>query len=593
MALVVASVMMGYAPIYIAAVIGASVMVLTGCLTMEHAYRAIDWRAIFLIAGMLPLGTAMQQTGAATYLADQVMLLLGDAGPWPVIMGLYILTAMATMIIPTAALVVLMSPIVLSAMSDMGLAPQTAMMAVAMAASCELHEPDLPPREHSRHGSGRLSVRRLPQGRCAADYRRLHCRDDIVADSLATDTVMSEQIVVAGAGHAAGQVVATLKQKKFGGKIIVIGDEPYLPYQRPPLSKKFLSGEMPAERLYFKPASFYDDPNIEFRLGTTVTEIDRNEQAVTTDGGDAVSYDKLILAVGSRVRTVPAPGSDLGNIHYLRSIGDVEKIRGHLASAHRAVIVGAGYIGLEVAAVLKQAGLDVTVIEMADRVMSRVVSPDVSAFYEREHIRQGVTLELSTALQGFQGDGTVSGVDTVDGRTLPADFVVIGAGILPNTGLAESAGLAVDNGIVVDDHCRTSDPNIFAVGDCTSHPNAIYDRCVRLESVHNALEQAKTAAANACGEDVSYSQVPWFWSDQYDLKLQIAGLSEGYDDVVIRGNPDDRSFSCVYLREGCVIAIDAVNAPRDFMQAKPLIANAARPPRTELADASISLKDLG
>ena len=404
---------------------------------------------------------------------------------------------------------------------------------------------------------------------------------------------MSEQIVVAGAGHAAGQVVATLKQKKFDGTIIVIGDEPYLPYQRPPLSKKFLAGELPAERLYFKPESFYDDPNIEFRLGTTVTKIDRDSRSVTTDSGDSVAYDKLILAIGSRVRTVPAPGSELGNIHYLRSIRDVEQIRGHLQTAGNAVIVGAGYIGLEVAAVLRQAGLDVTVIEMADRVMSRVVSPEVSAFYESEHSGQGVTLEMSTALRAFHGEDVVSSVETADGRKLPADFVVVGAGIIPNTGLAEDAGLEVDNGIVVDDHCRTNDPNIFAIGDCTSHPNAIYDRCIRLESVHNALEQAKTAAANACGDDVSYSQVPWFWSDQYDLKLQIAGLSEGYDDVVIRGNPDERSFACIYLKEGCVIAIDAVNAPRDFMQAKPLIANAAAPLRESLADASIMLKDLG
>ena len=404
---------------------------------------------------------------------------------------------------------------------------------------------------------------------------------------------MSKQIVVAGAGHAAGQVVATLKQKKFTGNIVVIGDEPYLPYQRPPLSKKFLAGEMPAERLHFKPASFYDAPNIEFRLGATVTGVDRKRRFVTTGDSDSVPYDQLILAVGSRVRRLEAAGSDLGSIHYLRNIGDVEAIRAHLATAARAVIVGAGYIGLEVAAVLRQAGLDVTVIEMAERVMSRVVSPEVSAFYEREHAGRGVRLELSTALAGFRGDRVVSGVDTADGRTFPADFVVIGAGILPNTGLAREAGLDVDNGIVVDEHCRTTDPRIYAVGDCTSHPNAIYGRRVRLESVHNALEQAKTAAANACGEDLRYTQVPWFWSDQYDLKLQIAGLSEGYDDIVIRGNPDERSFSCVYLRNGRMIAIDVVNAPRDFMQAKALIASRATPVREALADASNLLKNLG
>ncbi|MDX1508014.1 MAG: FAD-dependent oxidoreductase, partial [Woeseiaceae bacterium] len=269
---------------------------------------------------------------------------------------------------------------------------------------------------------------------------------------------MSEQIVVAGAGHAAGQVVATLKQKKFAGNIVVIGDEPYLPYQRPPLSKKFLAGELPAERLYVKPGSFYEDANIDVRLGTAVTGIDREQRFVTTGDGDTLRYDQLILAVGSRVRRIPAPGSELGNIHYLRSIDDVMAIRRHLATAARAVIVGAGYIGLEVAAVLCQAGLDVTVIEMADRVMSRVVSSHVAAFYEREHKQHGVTLELSTALAGFHGDGTVNAVETADGRTFAADFVVVGAGILPNTDLAESAGLRVDDGIAVDDRCRTSDP---------------------------------------------------------------------------------------------------------------------------------------
>ena len=404
---------------------------------------------------------------------------------------------------------------------------------------------------------------------------------------------MSEHIVVAGAGHAAGQLVATLKQKNFAGNITVIGDEPYLPYQRPPLSKKFLAGEIPAERLYVKPESFYDAPNIEFRLNTRVNAIARDERAITTDRGESINYDKLILAIGSRVRTLPVPGAELGNVHYLRNIDDVAAIRAHLGTARRAVIVGAGYIGLEVAAVLSQAGLDVSVIEMADRVMSRVVAADVSAFFEREHIAQGVTLELSTALRAFHGDAVVNGVETVDGRRLPADFVVIGAGILPNTDIAETAGLDVVDGIVVDDRCVTNDPHIFAVGDCTSHPNAIYGRNVRLESVHNALEQAKTAATNACGDDAVYAQVPWFWSDQYDLKLQIAGLSAGYDDVVIRGNPDERAFSCVYLRQGRLIAVDSVNAPRDFIQAKSLIAAAAEPARDKLADVSLMLKDLG
>ncbi|MDX1480329.1 MAG: FAD-dependent oxidoreductase [Woeseiaceae bacterium] len=404
---------------------------------------------------------------------------------------------------------------------------------------------------------------------------------------------MSDSVVIAGAGHAAGQVVATLKQKKFDGPVVMLGEEPYLPYQRPPLSKKFLAGEMPAERLYFKPPSFYDDDNIEIVLDTRVERIDRDGHTVRTADGREFTYGKLVLATGSRVRRLRVEGNDLEGVHYLRTIADVRAIREEFADGKRMVVVGAGYIGLEVAAVCRQLGLDVTVIEMADRVMSRVVSPVVSEFYEREHRAQGVDIRLATGLAEFaHTGGRVTGVVTNSGETVPADFVLVGVGIEPNTGLADEAGLSVDNGIVVDDHCRTADPAIFAVGDCTSHPSAIYGRDVRLESVHNALEQAKTAAANICGADEAYDQVPWFWSDQYDLKLQIAGLSQGFDDVVLRGAPDDRHFACCYLRDGVLIAVDAVNAPRDFMQSKALIANRAGVDPERLADPDTPIKDL-
>jgi 3-phenylpropionate/trans-cinnamate dioxygenase ferredoxin reductase subunit len=403
---------------------------------------------------------------------------------------------------------------------------------------------------------------------------------------------MAKQVVIAGAGHAAGQVVASLKQKKYDGRIVLIGDEPWLPYQRPPLSKKFLAGELPAERLYFKPPAFYEDVDIDVRLNEKVVAIDRENRAVSTDGGDVIAYTDLVLAVGSRVRRVDTKGSTLAGIHYLRGIGDVDLIRADLDAAQNVVIVGAGYIGLEVAAVARQLGNDVTVLEMAARVMSRVVSPEVSAFFEEQHAAHGVHLLLSTGLGSIVGNGRVAAVITDAGRELPADVVVIGVGIVPNTELAEVAGLEVDNGIVVDSGCRTADEHIYAVGDCTLHPNAIYERNVRLESVHNALEQAKTAAANICGEDIEYSQVPWFWSDQYDLKLQIAGLSDGYDEVVVRGNPENASFSCMYLREGRLIACDAINAPRDFMQSKALIAKRCIPDKALLADADVQLKDL-
>lgn len=404
---------------------------------------------------------------------------------------------------------------------------------------------------------------------------------------------MSKRIVIAGAGHAAGQAIASLRHEKFDGEIVLIGDEPYLPYQRPPLSKKFLAGEMPAERLYLKPASFYEDPKITLRLDTRVAAIDTAGKTLSIDGGDDLAYDKLILALGSRARRLRVDGADLRHVHYLRTITDVEAIRAELDVGRRLVVVGGGYIGLEVAAVARTLGLDVTVVEMADRVMSRVVSAEISDFYQIEHTNHGVKLKLSSTVKALQGKKRVRQVVLDDGEEIPADFVVIGTGIVPNTEIALEAGLRVGNGIVVDDHCRTSDPHIYAIGDCTSHPNEIYGRNIRLESVHNALEQAKTAANNICGKETRYAEVPWFWSDQYDLKLQIAGLSEGYDDIVVRGNPAERSFACLYLEQGRLIAVDAVNAPKDFMQSKPLITARAVIEKNDLADSGKTLRELG
>jgi 3-phenylpropionate/trans-cinnamate dioxygenase ferredoxin reductase subunit len=403
---------------------------------------------------------------------------------------------------------------------------------------------------------------------------------------------VTERVVIAGAGHAAGQLVASLKQQKFDGQIVLVGDESHLPYQRPPLSKKFLSGDLAAERLYIKPPAFYDDPQIELRLNTVITKIDRDSKTLKIENGDDIPYDKLILALGSRVRRLSIEGADLAGVHYLRNIDDVNGIREEIENRKNAVIVGAGYIGLEVAAVMRQLGLDVTVIEMADRVMSRVVSPEISDFYQIEHTNQGVKLRLSTGITAMHGEDRIQAVETEDGELIPADFVVVGVGILPNTELASAAGLSVEDGIVVNDRCQTSDPSVYAVGDCTRHPNAIYDRQLRLESVHNALEQARTAVSNICGKPSHYSEVPWFWSDQYDLKLQIAGLSTDYDDVIIRGNPADRSFACLYFKDSVLIATDAVNSPREFVQSKALIASGTRLDRDQLADTDVQLKDL-
>lgn len=403
---------------------------------------------------------------------------------------------------------------------------------------------------------------------------------------------MTERVVIAGAGHAAGQLIASLKQQKFAGQIILVGDESYLPYQRPPLSKKFLAGDLPAERLYIKPESFYDDPQIEIHLGTRITSIDRDKQQLRVEPGENIAYDKLILALGSRVRKLEIDGAGLAGIHYLRTIKDVDAIRADAETGKKAVIVGAGYIGLEVAAVLRQQGLAVTVVEMAERVMSRVVSPEISDFYQIQHTEHGVKLRLATGIAAFKGRKHVEAIETPDGELIDADFVVVGIGILPNTELAMSAGLTVDNGIVVDDRCQTSDASIYAVGDCTNHPNSIYDRSLRLESVQNALEQAKTAINNICGKESRYAEVPWFWSDQYDLKLQIAGLSTGYDDTVIRGNPADRSFACLYFKQGRLIATDSINSPKEFVQSKALIAAHSMIDRNRASDTDVPLKDL-
>jgi len=403
---------------------------------------------------------------------------------------------------------------------------------------------------------------------------------------------MTKNIVIVGAGHAAGQVIVTLRQKKYDGKIILIGEEEHYPYQRPPLSKKFLAGELPVERLYVKPVSFYDDPNIELHLSTHVMRIDIASKTVIDANSNAYHYENLIIATGARVRTLDVPGSGLAGVHYLRNIQDVTAMHENMHEGKRLVIIGAGYIGLEVAAVAASKGLQVTVIEMEERVMSRVVSEQVSGFYQTEHREHGVNLMLSTGLAGFSGSVALEQVDLADGTAVAADFVLICIGVIPNVELAGDAGLDVDNGIRVDDHCRTSDDAIYAIGDCTNHPNILLGQRLRLESVHNALEQAKTAARNICGDDLQYAQVPWFWSDQYDLKLQIAGISHGYDRTVLRGDPANRSFSCLYLRDGQLIAIDSINSPRDFMQSKSLIGNHAVISPDTLANVDLALKDM-
>lgn len=406
---------------------------------------------------------------------------------------------------------------------------------------------------------------------------------------------MSTPFAIIGAGQAGATAVETLRREGFDGEIVVIGEEAPPPYQRPPLSKKFLAGEMPTERLFVKPVSFYAQARAELRLGVRVQALDLGRRELRFSDGGSLTYERLLLATGSAPRKITIPGHELQGVHYLRTIADVDRIREQLSGSQRVVVVGAGYIGLEVAATCRQLGHEVDVLEMADRAMNRVVAPEVSAFYMAEHARAGVRIHTETLVSGLEGRADdaarVGCVHTIDGRRFPADLVVVGIGVVPETALAEAAGLAIENGIAVDEHCRTSDEHVWAAGDCTNHPSVRYQRRVRLESVDNAFEQAKSAAANMLGKQIVHDKVPWFWSDQFDLKLMIAGLNFDYDRALVRGHVGDRAFSCCYLRGGELLAIDCVNNSKDFMAAKRLIAERAHFDLARLADATVSLKD--
>jgi 3-phenylpropionate/trans-cinnamate dioxygenase ferredoxin reductase component len=405
---------------------------------------------------------------------------------------------------------------------------------------------------------------------------------------------MFGQIVIVGAGQAADQAVHTLRRKGFTGKLAVVGDEPWLPYQRPPLSKKYLAGALDRDRLVLRPQHFYTEHSVETHLGRRVNEISRKDRRVRLDDGSVLPYDALLLATGSRPRPLTVPGANLPGVHTLRTIEDVERIRTDFADGRRLVIIGGGYIGLEVAATARELGLDVTVLEMADRVMNRVTCKEVSSFYEIEHARHGVRIITNSRVRALASDsrtGRVKAVLTDDGAEHPADVVVVGVGVLAADDLAVASGLECANGIVVNEYCQTSDPAIYAAGDCANHPNLHYGLRLRLESVDNAFEQAASAAHNLLGSPTVHDRVPWFWSDQYDLKMIIVGLCQGHDTVVVRGSPAARSFSACYLRAGELVAIDSVNSPKDQMAARKLIAARARPDIDKLANPGIPLKD--
>lgn len=402
---------------------------------------------------------------------------------------------------------------------------------------------------------------------------------------------MTGSVVIVGGGQAGAQCALSLRQHGFTGAISIIGDESVVPYERPPLSKGFLKGDVVLDRLFMRPAEIYAAQDITLRLGTTVTVLDRTAHTVRLATGETIPYGKLVLATGGRVRTLAVPGADLAGIHYLRTIAHVEEYRDLLEPGAQVVMIGGGYIGLEAAAVATARGCRATVIEAADRVLARVAAPEVSQFYEGVHRTNGVAIHTNETVTGFANDQgalrVMCGTASHD-----ADLVIVGIGISPNVELAQAASLAVEDGIVVDDCTRTADPDVYAIGDCSNHPSALYGGRQRIESVPNALGQGKACAAAILGQPAPFTEVPWFWSDQYDLKLQMNGVPRASDQVVIRGDMAAHKFSACYVRDGILVACQAVNQAKDFIQSKKLIAARARVDLAKLKDATIALKDL-
>jgi 3-phenylpropionate/trans-cinnamate dioxygenase ferredoxin reductase subunit len=400
------------------------------------------------------------------------------------------------------------------------------------------------------------------------------------------------RVIIIGAGQAGGETAQRLRQGGFTGDITLIGEEPTAPYQRPPLSKAYLKGELDMERLLLRPASVYVEEQISLLTKTRAVWIDRANRKVRVEGGRELPYDALVLATGAKPRKLPLVGADLDGVHLLRTALDVDRIRARFAAGAKLIVIGAGYIGLEVAAVARQCGLEVTVVEAAVRPLARVTSPEVAGFFLDEHTRQGVRFVLGGQPAVIKGQEHVTGVGLTDGAELAADIVIAGIGIAPDVALAEQCGLRVENGIVTDGQCRTSDPNIFAIGDCASRPMVHFEeRVCRLESVHNAVEGAKIVAGVLIGKEHA-EEAPWFWSDQYDLKLQIAGLFQGYDRLVFRGVMADRAFAAFYYKGDRLIAVDAVNRPGEYLGAKMLIQTGRTLAPNLIADTSRPMKEL-
>ena len=400
-------------------------------------------------------------------------------------------------------------------------------------------------------------------------------------------------VLIVGAGHGGAQAAVALRQNGFGGSIAVVGEEPEIPYERPPLSKEYFAGEKSFERIQIRPAAFWQERDVAMLTETRVVAVDPVHREVATHRGETIGYGKLIWAAGGHARPLPIPGGDLPGVQGVRTRADADAMKEAAAAGRQIVVIGGGYIGLEAAAVLAKASKKVVLLEALERVLARVAGPQLSRFFEAEHRAHGVDIRLGQSIAAIAGDGRAREVRLVDGGTIAADLVIVGIGIIPAVEPLLAAEAEGGNGVTVDAYCRTSLPDVYAVGDCAAHPNKFAGGAViRLESVQNANDQATTAAKHICGLDAPYDAVPWFWSNQYDIKLQTVGLNAGYDDAVVRGDPSSRSFSVVYLRSGRVAAIDCINATRDYVQGRKLVEAGAAPTKALLADTATPLKEL-
>ena len=401
-----------------------------------------------------------------------------------------------------------------------------------------------------------------------------------------------ENLLIIGAGQSAIQCISTLKKEGYSGSITLVGEEEHLPYQRPPLSKGFLEDSLNKERLYFKKLEFFTENKVQLYLGLSAEKLEIDNQKVYLSDNSVLEFDKLVFATGSRVRYLDFPGSELKSIFYLRDLDDAEAIKKDLETSENLVIIGAGYIGLEAAAIAAKKNKKVTIIEMADRVMNRTVDPQISEYYLNLHESYGVKFHFNTSLETINEVSNSLEVVCSDGTEVKADSVLIGAGVVPNIELAEEAGINCDDGIIVNEFGQTNFKNIYACGDCTNHPNKILNKNLRLESVHNAMEQAKTVASSVMNNPMEYNQVPWFWSDQYDHKLQIVGLSGDHDMVTMRGNTNDAKFMLFYTKDEELIAVDAINNPKEFLISRKLVANKVKIKPKVISDLNTNLNDL-